>query len=389
MILTAHQKDDCLETVLLKLLRGAHITNLSGMEPMSGLRNDPFAKPMLGVSKTEVLNFLSSQGLLWRDDASNLSNKYMRNRVRNELIPLMSDMVGGSDVLNKRIDNLDEQSKKVKQHLSSKANAYLGTINKQFFMLSQNDTVLDLVQEEALHLWAECRMQGQHTLSYEHLIRLCRQITDFPERKQWTLNIGRGWNVKRNGNALEILSHISNRGGEEGSPRLVETDSAQSQVNARYFLSWSDVIDGDVEREGFGGQSSMKSTQNELARIFLQVPSTFLQHNDQKPANFTLKAVAGSEGMLFTPPWRRGHGPVKIKEFLRGQKVPLHLRDLTPIICFGNESERRVVAVFIEAGMSEKGDSNIQGRWVVHADFEALDEAEHGVKFCLEVLSVE
>ena len=102
VILTAHHRDDCDETVLLKLLRGAHISNLAGMDAVqrSGHCGVVFAKPMLDMAKTDIEHFLTTQGLTWREDSSNESNKYLRNRVRNELLPLLGDMVGGKDLLH-------------------------------------------------------------------------------------------------------------------------------------------------------------------------------------------------------------------------------------------------------------------------------------------------
>ena len=104
VILTAHHRDDCDETILLKLLRGAHITNLSGMDTVQrNITADDgvvFAKPMLGVTKVDIENFLSSEGLTWREDSSNASGKYLRNRVRNELLPLLTDLVGGESILH-------------------------------------------------------------------------------------------------------------------------------------------------------------------------------------------------------------------------------------------------------------------------------------------------
>ena len=102
VVLTAHHRDDCDETVLLKLLRGAHISNLSGMDAVqrSGHGRVAFAKPMLDIAKTDIEDFLTTQGLTWREDSSNESNKYLRNRVRNELLPLLGDMVGGKDILH-------------------------------------------------------------------------------------------------------------------------------------------------------------------------------------------------------------------------------------------------------------------------------------------------
>lgn len=109
-ILTAHHRDDSEETMLLKLLRGAHLTNLSGMEERSNgfqLNADEkyrsigyFLKPLLGLRKNDIVDYLMTNNLEWREDESNAENKYKRNKVRNQLIPLLSEIAGGEDALH-------------------------------------------------------------------------------------------------------------------------------------------------------------------------------------------------------------------------------------------------------------------------------------------------
>jgi tRNA(Ile)-lysidine synthase len=107
VILTAHHRDDSDETLLLKLLRGVHVTNLVGMDPVviggEEMLDAIVARPLLDTPKKEIIDFLRSLALEWREDESNVSDKYLRNRVRNELIPLLSDMMGGADVLQVRL----------------------------------------------------------------------------------------------------------------------------------------------------------------------------------------------------------------------------------------------------------------------------------------------
>ena len=78
---------------ILKMLRGVHLTNLVGMEPIvMGTKEMPnaiIARPLLNARKTDIVDFLTLNQLEWREDESNASNKYLRNRVRNELIPLV------------------------------------------------------------------------------------------------------------------------------------------------------------------------------------------------------------------------------------------------------------------------------------------------------------
>ena len=103
VILTAHHRDDSEESMLLKLLRGVHLTNLGGIDPVVvdslDMPNAIIVRPMLKVRKENIVDFLTLHQLTWREDESNESSKYLRNRVRNELIPLLSDMMGGADIL--------------------------------------------------------------------------------------------------------------------------------------------------------------------------------------------------------------------------------------------------------------------------------------------------
>ncbi len=84
-IALAHTRDDQAETVLLRLLRGAGGRGLSAMRAESG----DLLRPMLGLSRRDVLDHLSARGLGWRDDPSNADVAIARNRVRHELIPYL------------------------------------------------------------------------------------------------------------------------------------------------------------------------------------------------------------------------------------------------------------------------------------------------------------
>ena len=88
-ILTAHHAGDSQETILLKLLRGAYVPNLVGMTKIQCLDHVSWARPLLDVTKEQIQCYMESQGYHWREDKSNQSPKYLRNRIRNELIPLM------------------------------------------------------------------------------------------------------------------------------------------------------------------------------------------------------------------------------------------------------------------------------------------------------------
>ncbi len=85
LIATAHTASDQAEEVLLRLLRGAGLPGLSGIP----WRRGPIVRPLLGVTRDEVMGHVTSFGLRYRVDSSNDSPKYVRNRVRKELIPFL------------------------------------------------------------------------------------------------------------------------------------------------------------------------------------------------------------------------------------------------------------------------------------------------------------
>ena len=84
-IATAHTADDNAETVLMHLLRGTGLKGLGGIAPVNG----PLIRPMLNITRQEVEAFLLEYALPNREDSSNASDDFLRNRVRHHVMPLL------------------------------------------------------------------------------------------------------------------------------------------------------------------------------------------------------------------------------------------------------------------------------------------------------------
>lgn len=90
-IVTAHTKDDQAETLILKLARGAGMAGLSGITPIGCAGGVKVLRPMLGIARKEIEVFLRAKGVEWREDSSNTSQSYLRNRVRARVLPMLEE----------------------------------------------------------------------------------------------------------------------------------------------------------------------------------------------------------------------------------------------------------------------------------------------------------
>ena len=90
-IATAHHLDDSIETFFINLLRGTGIAGLQGVP----LKQGNIIRPLLFANKNSILNYAKQENLNWREDSSNLSDKYLRNSIRHHLIPSLKKLNAG------------------------------------------------------------------------------------------------------------------------------------------------------------------------------------------------------------------------------------------------------------------------------------------------------
>lgn len=89
-VITAHQADDNLETMLMRLVRGSGLRGLCGIPPMRALGHGLLLRPFLRVSRAEMEEYLHRHGLAYLTDETNTDRTYLRNRLRAEVIPVLS-----------------------------------------------------------------------------------------------------------------------------------------------------------------------------------------------------------------------------------------------------------------------------------------------------------
>ncbi len=119
-ILTAHHADDDLETFLINFTRGTGLDGLTGIPAI----NKNIIRPLLPFTRKEIERFAKSNNLSWREDKSNAQTKYLRNKIRHDIIPVLKslnpnfmgsfsktseNLQGSKQLVEDRIDEIQSQ----------------------------------------------------------------------------------------------------------------------------------------------------------------------------------------------------------------------------------------------------------------------------------------
>ena len=129
-IVTAHHQNDSVETFLINLSRGTGLEGLLGIPE----ENNQIIRPFLGFSKHEILDFAHQKNILFREDSSNASDKYLRNAFRHNIIP----------ELEKSNPTFHQSFQETIGHLSDSQ----GFINEQMGVVLQNIIVVENNQQK-------------------------------------------------------------------------------------------------------------------------------------------------------------------------------------------------------------------------------------------------
>jgi tRNA(Ile)-lysidine synthase len=140
-IITAHHLNDVVETAVINILRGGGRKALTSLKSRGGV-----LRPLLKVSKKEILQYAKAEKLDWREDATNEDTKYLRNHVRAQILPQFSDVQ-----LGELIDLIDQQ-KDVNSSIDTLLVKYIHdredlTLDRVFFNQLPHDVATEFLAE--------------------------------------------------------------------------------------------------------------------------------------------------------------------------------------------------------------------------------------------------
>jgi tRNA(Ile)-lysidine synthase len=306
-IATGHTATDQAETVLLRLLRGAGSAGLAGIPPIRG----PFIRPLIEITREQVLEHLEQSGLPFVTDPSNRKPLYTRNRIRLELMPVLKQFNPRIvETLAAETAMLKDESEALEQYVESAAHAVTAKQGDGFVV--RRDAFL------ALHMAIRRRL----------FRRLAEAITEGPS----------GLSRVQVDEALQFMSAATT-----GRTMRLPAALTIERTYERFLIGPSTVIAPFTCRLVVPGRTAVPECGIEVG--------TFLCSGQEAPpdTNYCWQALFDYDkiglplqvrnrrpGDRFHPAGLGGKSK-KLQDLLVDAKVPRRRRDSIPLLCCGTE----------------------------------------------------
>jgi tRNA(Ile)-lysidine synthase len=290
-LLTAHHLNDSLETTLLNLAKGTGIKGLTGMSMKKG----NLLRPLLTTKKGELLAYAEERKLKWREDATNAESKYQRNKIRNQVVPILEE-------LNPALLDTFLSTKERLEGVNALLRKEVEVIRKQHLTIESKVVALDLswYSASAMNdvLLSELLKPYGISFGIAKEIGRCQVSGAIFYSDEYQLNVDRG----------KLLISLKST----DSPNPIE-------ISSNGIYSWGDwEIETEVET---------------TAKIDHQ--STDVLHVDLAKIDLPVLVRSWEEGDFFIPLGMSGKK--KISDFMIDHKIPLTLKKGIPMFVSGQD----------------------------------------------------
>lgn len=295
-VLTAHHADDNLETFLINLTRGTGLDGLMGIPEV----NNKTVRPLLPFSREDIEVYAINLQIQWREDSSNSGNKYLRNRLRHDIVPTLKQM------------------------------------NPQ---LLQNfkSTISNLEDSKEIIEDAIARFQRKVVSIKDDVIRLeIRQIRKYSNPKAYLYELLKDFNFTEWQDVVGLLNAHSGKKVFSNSHRLLKN---------REFLLLTPLQNEKVEEEKIIISENEKQIDIPLGTLTIESVESMDDFNknriyvDERSLKFPLEVRKWKEGDLFYPLGMEGKK--KISKYLKDEKLSLIEKEQVWLLC----SEEHIVWV--------------------------------------------
>ena len=304
-IALGHNLGDQAETVIIKFLRGSGMEGLRGILPV---RDSIYIRPLISVTREEILNFLKKEDVKYVTDSSNTEDTYLRNRIRGRLIPEL----------------MENYNPRLVENLGRMAN-----------IIRTEDDYIKMTVEEILESWNINRSEGEIRIKLPELVKLHKAI-------QWRIvkTLLQNYSPSKKGIGYIHVKSVMD---------LVEGDNPSGTLNLPFYLEvrreydliilskkkpdtdstfcYGVEIPGSVDIKELGITVQFHLIDN-VPPINFNANSTVLMDYEQISFPLTIRNV--KSGDRFQPFGM--NGTKKLKSFFIDEKIPKNRRRKIPIL---------------------------------------------------------
>ncbi|MGA8942312.1 MAG: tRNA lysidine(34) synthetase TilS [Thermoactinomyces sp.] len=316
----AHHVDDQIETVMMRLIRGTGLKGLAGMKWKRNWENYVLIRPFLGFTKEEIIRFCEQNRIIYREDSSNRSSVYTRNRIRQELIPLLK-------TFNPRVE---EAILKLTDLIQEEEKEWETLVNKAFeqVVINRDEQCYILDNSGFLHLSVALqRRVVKLILSY-----LCHQdMTELSlDKVDQVLKLAKNQNPSAMINLFNevVAERVYGNLIIKKNPSKPDNVGPKQEIQKRIWLPRS----GKASLPGFLGTIEIIESDKPIHRL----------KNVRDKAVFDLDLLKEPLYVRARQPGDKMHclgmsGRKKVKSLMMEAKIPRKLRTSYPIVGSGEE----------------------------------------------------
>lgn len=338
-IAVAHHRDDSAETILHHLVRGSGLKGLSGIRPKQGDR----IRPLLCVSRKEILDYLNAHGLAWCEDSTNDSLDYTRNRIRNEILPRMTETINtravenilhAGEIFAQADAYLEAQSRAVWEQYGSSGTETGAGRPKACITLDGFCAQPEIIRTYLIRHMLDLVVPGWKDITSRHFV----QVAELAEKQ-----VGSRFDLPGGVCAVRGYDVLELKAGKRLSREKAEQKKAAGE-SRELFISLPGITSDEAASADFADRE-MTLTALPFTSGTLHL-SVFLQKKDREiPKNqytkwFDYDRIKGTLSLRY----RRtgdylmlpGGGSKAITRYMIDEKIPRELRDQIPVLTEGD-----------------------------------------------------
>ena len=322
-IATGHTMDDLAETMIMRFLRGTGLSGLSGIPPVRG----KYIRPLIDISRQEIEKYVSIHGLNFVRDSSNKKVKYLRNRIRLKLMPvlkdynpkLMTDLARLAHILRRDEEYLENKAKEVYTSLIVRRDVNIISLS-----MKKLKRVGGPIQSRIFFIAVEEMLSSSRGFYSCHVEDFLGLLSS--KAPNVSIDLPNGLKAYREYDVVTI-----EKGRASGDRGREKRKSLSFEQRLKVNDTTKVVLDSGIQIAQFKAEVKKNDSLLEVRNISTNNVAYFDSDKLKKP----LVVRSFKNGDRFIPFGMAGHK--KIKDLFIEKKIPRRSRRMVPILVSGNE----------------------------------------------------